>query len=268
MAKKKIEKEEEVETERTLIGIMEKITNKDLEESLEKLILGEWNRNPTTDPFYFSDGICNLEIFKEYDKNIDELEIKSIKEKLRNIDWNYPSEAIKIIAVNHLGLIIELEYFNDVLNYVEQEGIEQLTENLNKERFDLEFIKKAILIPLNIIKDYWKMYDKKMVEIQNKKLEQIKQLNATQFSELCLNILKKIIGGSIEKSKEEYLVNLMDSYNLFKGDVKEQQNRQFGEPEEIEIEELEEEFDDEEELEEALEEIEDLEEEEELEEDI
>lgn len=267
MAKKKIEKkskeiDDDICMAEKFLNQKEKITNEEFEKALEEAISSKWyGPYGSIDPMYFFDG---FDLFEKYAEKDDLNEFNSIKKKLRNFEWNYPSDKIKGIAHSHLELIIDLEHFNDILNYIEQEGNMLLSPNFLNKKIDLEFIRKGIRIPLNTIKDYWKMYDKKMVEIQNKKLEQIEKLDDTQLSELCLNILKRIIGGFVEKSNSEYLVNLMNSYNLFKGDVKEQQNRQFGEPEEIEIEE----FDDEEELEEALEEIEDLEEEEELEEDI
>ena len=191
---------------------------------------------------YFFDGFDTLEQFKEYDKkdNPDKLEVNSIKKKLEVIKWSNSSEAIENIADWHLTCIQELEYFYDVLDYAEEYGNERLSSKfLNGENIDLDFIKKGVLIILNTIKDYWKIYNKKIEEIRNKKIEQIKKLNATQLSELCLDILKEVSRSSIGKSNEEYLVDLIDSYelDLFQGRIKKPVRKPV---EEIEIEELEE----------------------------
>jgi len=65
-------------------------------------------------------------------------------------------------------------------------------------------------------------YGKEEEKLRKQMLEQIDKLDSTQLSELYLNVLKETIGGHIEKSNKEYLVDLMIKHkiNLFKENIK------------------------------------------------
>ncbi len=167
---------------------------------------------PLTNPVYFFQKIPDLTNFTLDKEN---LEISSIIEKLET----YKSDDLIEIKDDHLDVIESVKYFFNILNQVEaivNNNIWGMDENMDAKEcnIDLEFIKKIVRIPLNDIKDYWKEYDEEQEEIQKQKLEKIENLNLTQFSELCLNLLKKVIGGSVEKSNNEYLADLIDNYDV------------------------------------------------------
>ena len=169
---------------------------------------------PLTNPVYFFQEISN--IFEDDDlDNIENLKTGSVIKQLET----YESNDLIEIRKNHLDVIRSVKYFYNIINQVEaviNNNIWGIDDDMNVKEciVNLEFIRKIIRMPLNDIKNYWKEYDENQKEIQKQKLEKIENLTPTQFSELCLNILKKVIGGSVEKSNNEYLADLIDNYDI------------------------------------------------------
>jgi len=179
----------------------------------EPIELDERVGTPLTNPVYCFQEISNIFEGDDLD-NIENLKTGSIKKKLSNFDDN-----LFEMAGDHLKVIESVEYFYNIINQVEaviNNNIWGIDDDMNVKEctVNLEFIRKIIRMPLNDIKDYWKEYDKEQEEIQKQKLEKIDNLTLAQFSELCLTILKKAIGGSVEKSNKEYLVELIDNYDV------------------------------------------------------
>lgn len=181
----------------------------------EPIELDKWISDPLMDPVhYFDEDLFDLD--EDYiSNNIENLKTSSIIEKLKK----YDSDDLIELAGYHLIVIEKLKYFYNIVNQVEyfvNGNTWGIDENMDAKEcnIDLEFIRKIVRIPLNDIKTYWKEYDENQENIQKRKLEKIENLNLTQLSELCLNILKKVIGGSIEKPNNEYLADLIDKFEI------------------------------------------------------
>lgn len=124
--------------------------------------------NPATNPVYFFDDIGDINVRYESDipDNIEKLETSLIKEKLSNFD----DSDLFNIALNHLDVIKDLEYFYNIVNQVELVVNNTVwSQDFIAEKgnmIDLEFIRKIVRIPLNNIKKYWKEYDERLDKIQ------------------------------------------------------------------------------------------------------
>lgn len=182
-------------------------------EDEEPIELDKHVGTPLTNPVYFFQKIPDLTNFTL--DNIENLKTGLIIKQLET----YESDDLIEIKKNHLDVIRSVKYFYNIVNQVEaviNNNIWGIDDDMNAKEctVNLEFIRKIVRIPLNDIKDYWKKYDEEQEEIQKQKLEKIENLNLTQFSELCLKLLKKVIGGSVEKSNNEYLADLMDKFEI------------------------------------------------------